>query len=60
MPILSYVDELHLKKLEQLTKCECPPMTIIANLLTVRYLERIADQSSFISYAETGKRVSIR
>jgi phosphate transport system protein len=60
----SETDDLYLKNLNTFTKCEGDPKTIIANLLTVRYLERIADHSSYISesisYAETGKRVSLR
>ncbi len=58
-------DELYLKCLNLLAKCEnCDTMTILANLLTIRYLERIADHASYIAesitYATTGKRITLR
>ncbi|MBN2335599.1 hypothetical protein JXL21_08565 [Candidatus Bathyarchaeota archaeon] len=57
-------DELYLSNLKQLWETQASSKTIIAYLLTIRYLERIADHASYISesisYAVTGKRVSIR
>jgi phosphate transport system protein len=58
-------DELYLRCLNVLAECEnCDTMTILANLLTVRYLERIADHASYIAesitYATTGKRITLR
>lgn len=62
--IESDTDEIYLSLLKKLSECKCNPRTMIAYILTVRYLERIADHSSYISesisYAATGKRVSIR
>jgi phosphate transport system protein len=58
------IDEIYLKNLKSLGDSEANPKTVIANLLTIRYLERIADHASYvaesISYAETGKRIIIR
>ena len=58
------IDEIYLKNLKNLGDSEANPKTVIANLLTIRYLERIADHASYvaesISYAETGKRIIIR
>ncbi|MBD3205762.1 hypothetical protein GF319_05380 [Candidatus Bathyarchaeota archaeon] len=57
-------DELYLEALKMLSNVDESSKTIVAYLLTVRYLERIADHSSYvseaISYAVTGKRVSLR
>jgi len=57
-------DELYLANLARLTESKMHGRTIIAYLLTIRYLERIADHASYISesisYAVTGKRVSLR
>jgi len=57
-------DELYLANLGRLTESKMHGKTIIAYLLTIRYLERIADHASYISesisYAVTGKRVSLR
>lgn len=57
-------DELYRKNLEKLWESELPTKTIMAYTLTIRYLERIADHSSYISesiyYAITGRRVSLR
>jgi phosphate transport system protein len=59
------VDDLYEKCLSLLADCtDCDTMTIVANLLTIRYLERIADHASYIAesitYATTGKRVTLR
>ena len=59
------VDELYVENLYQLADCkDCETKTIVANLLTIRYLERIADHGSYIAesitYATTGKRVTLR
>jgi phosphate transport system protein len=60
----SETDELYLANLGRLTESKMHGRTIIAYLLTIRYLERIADHASYISesisYAVTGKRVSLR
>jgi len=57
-------DELYRKNLEKLWESKLPTKTIMAYTLTIRYLERIADHSSYISesiyYAITGRRVSLR
>jgi phosphate transport system protein len=57
-------DELYLANLGRLSESREHSKTIIAYLLTIRYLERIADHASYISesisYAVTGKRVSLR
>lgn len=57
-------DELYLANLGRLSESTEHSKTIIAYLLTIRYLERIADHASYISesisYAVTGKRVSLR
>lgn len=57
-------DQLYLANLGRLSESEGHSKTIIAYLLTIRYLERIADHASYISesisYAVTGKRVSLR
>ena len=57
-------DELYLANLGRLSESTKQSKTIIAYLLTIRYLERIADHASYISesisYAVTGKRVSLR
>jgi len=57
-------DELYRKNLQLLWESELPTKTIMAYTLTIRYLERIADHSSYISesiyYAITGRRVSLR
>ena len=58
-------DELYVECLCLLAKCnDCDTMTIVANLLTIRYLERIADHASYIAesitYATTGKRITLR
>ncbi|MBD3173134.1 hypothetical protein GF326_11745 [Candidatus Bathyarchaeota archaeon] len=57
-------DELYRKNLEQLWDSQLPTKTVMAYTLTIRYLERIADHSSYISeaiyYAITGRRISLR
>ncbi|MCW4013356.1 MAG: hypothetical protein NWF07_10255 [Candidatus Bathyarchaeota archaeon] len=57
-------DELYRKNLQLLWESELSTKTIMAYTLTIRYLERIADHSSYISesiyYAITGRRVSLR
>jgi phosphate transport system protein len=59
------VDSLHLKGLRALTELrDADPKLIIANALTIRYLERIADHACYIAesmtYAYTGKRITLR
>jgi phosphate transport system protein len=63
--IESRIDDLYIESLNLLAEeKDCKTKTIIACLLTVRYLERIADHSSYIAeaigYAITGKRISFR
>jgi phosphate transport system protein len=58
-------DELYLWNLKTLSECKkADPKSIMAYTLTIRYLERIADHSSYIAesltYASTGKRMSLR
>ena len=57
-------DELYFEALKILSEVEASSKTVVAYLLTVRYLERIADHSSYvsesISYAVTGKRIALR
>lgn len=58
------IDEIYLTNLKSLGNSEANVKTVIANLLTIRYLERIADHASYvaesITYAETGKRITLR
>jgi phosphate transport system protein len=59
------IDEFYLRNLSELINYEGEDhKTIIANLLTIRYLERIADHASYIAesitYAVTGKRLELR
>jgi phosphate transport system protein len=63
--IESEIDDLYLKNLKALGEsANADAKTVIANLLTIRYLERIADHASYvaesITYAETGKRITLR
>jgi len=58
-------DELYLYNLGVLAEAKkADPKTVIAYILTVRYLERIADHASYIAesltYAATGKRMILR
>ena len=57
-------DDLYFENVKKLTECKGDPKTVAAYLLTIRYLERIADHGSYIaesiSYASTGKRITIR
>lgn len=58
------IDELYLKNLAKLGVSKAEAKTVIAYLLTVRYLERIADHACYVAesvtYAETGKRIVLR
>lgn len=61
----SEIDDLYLENLDVLAEADnCSSKTIIACLLTIRYLERIADHASYIAesigYFITGKRVALR
>jgi phosphate transport system protein len=61
----SDIDDLYHDNMETLAKAkEVDPKTVMANLLTIRYLERIADHASYIAesitYAATGKRLVLR
>jgi phosphate transport system protein len=57
-------DKLYRKNLQMLWESDLGIKTVIAYTLTIRYLERIADHSSYISesiyYAITGRRISLR
>jgi phosphate transport system protein len=57
-------DTLYRQNLKMLWDSDLPIKTVIAYTLTIRYLERIADHSSYISesiyYAISGRRVSLR
>lgn len=57
-------DKLYLEALRMLSETEAPSKTVVAYLLTIRYLERVADHSSYvcesICYAVTGKRICLR
>jgi phosphate transport system protein len=57
-------DELYRENLRMLWESDLPTRTIIAYTLTIRYLERIADHSIYISesiyYSITGRRISLR
>jgi len=57
-------DDLYLENMRRLSELKGDPKTVVAYLLTIRYLERLADHGSYIaesiSYAATGKRISIR
>jgi phosphate transport system protein len=58
-------DELYLYNLGVLAEAKkIDPKTVIAYILTARYLERIADHASYIAesltYAATGKRMILR
>jgi phosphate transport system protein len=57
-------DDLYTENMRKLSECKGDPKAIVAYLLTIRYLERLADHGSYIaesiSYAATGKRISIR
>ena len=57
-------DDLYRDNLRKLSQCKGDPKAIVANLLTIRYLERLADHGTYIaesiSYAATGKRITIR
>jgi len=60
----SKTDELYFKCLGALSQSKGDHKAVIAHVLTARYLERLADHGSYIaesiSYAVTGKRISIR
>ena len=57
-------DDLYSDNLKKLRECQGDPKAIVAYLLTIRYLERLADHGTYIaesmSYAVTGKRITIR
>jgi phosphate transport system protein len=57
-------DDLYFENMRRLSECKRDPKTVVAYMLTIRYLERLADHGTYIaesiSYAATGKRISIR
>ena len=59
------IDNMYLDNLSKLSASKIiDSRTLIANLLTIRYLERMADHASYIAeaitYASTGKRITLR
>jgi len=58
------IDNIYLEHLAKLGASDADAKTVIAYLLTIRYLERIADHASYVAesvtYAETGKRIVLR
>ena len=61
----SNVDEFYSKNLTKLGNSkEADARTVLAYLLTIRYLERISDHACYIAesitYATTGKRITLR
>lgn len=58
------IDDLYIENFERLAESKADAKTIIAYLLTIRYLERIADHASYIAesitYAATGRRIVLR
>ncbi len=58
------VDRLYRRGLKTLAEVEADARTIIAHILTIRYLERIADHAIYITesmtYALTGRRFFLR
>ena len=59
------IDKMYMSNLSKLgTTKNADIRTVIAYLLTIRYLERIADHASYvaeaITYASTGKRINLR
>jgi phosphate transport system protein len=58
------VDELHFAYLDQLSKARARSKCVICNLLVSRYLERIADHTTYVGeaivYIATGEKISLR
>jgi phosphate transport system protein len=58
------VDKLYFEYLEQLSKARTQNKCVMCNLLVSRYLERIADHTTYVGeaivYIATGEKVSLR
>jgi phosphate transport system protein len=58
------VDELHFEYLDQLSKARAQSKCVTCNLLVSRYLERIADHTTYVGesivYIATGEKISLR
>jgi phosphate transport system protein len=58
------VDELHFAYLDQLSKARAQSKCVTCNLLVSRYLERIADHTTYVGeaivYIATGEKISLR
>ena len=58
------VDELYFTYLDQLTNARAQNKCVMCNLLVSRYLERIADHTTYVGeaivYIATGEKISLR
>jgi phosphate transport system protein len=58
------VDELYFKYLDRLSKSRAQNKSVMCNLLVSRYLERVADHTTYVGeaivYIATGEKVSLR
>ena len=58
------VDKLYFEYLEKLSKSRAQNKSVMCNLLVSRYLERIADHTTYVGeaivYIATGEKISLR
>jgi phosphate transport system protein len=58
------VDKLYFEHLDQLSKSRVKNRSVMCNLLVSRYLERIADHTTYVGeaivYIATGEKISLR